>query len=200
MITFLSRKIADFLFQRNVISEEYVEICQYGYEVLFFNLFNALIVLVLGIIWDKLLCSVVFFVVFALLRQYCGGYHSKSTIVCTSVYIGIYLFVMFIATSRFLFEIYTFSTHIMLGSALLIAVFLFAPVQNANKPLEEPQKRKYKRISVVLSIMIVGISIIAYQINLQIAAVISLTLFAVMILMVAGMYGGRRGERYEQGT
>ncbi len=35
MITFLSRKIADFLFRRNVISEEYVEICQYGYEVMF---------------------------------------------------------------------------------------------------------------------------------------------------------------------
>ena len=69
VITFLSRRIADFLFQRNVISEEYVEICQYGYEVLFFNLFNALIVLVLGIILDKLLCSVVFFVIFALLRQ-----------------------------------------------------------------------------------------------------------------------------------
>ena len=97
MIAFLSRIIADFLCRKNAIPDDNKEICAYGYEVLFFNLLNAPVIFFLGILLDKLIYSIVFFLIFAVLRQYCGGFHAKNTKVCTFTYIISYLFIVLLA-------------------------------------------------------------------------------------------------------
>ncbi len=200
MITFFSRRIADFLYHKNIIAEDDVEICQYGYEVLFFNLFNALLVLLMGFALHKLLYSVIFFLIFAVLRQYCGGYHAKSTVICTFVYLSAYLFVILIASSRFIGEIYTLSTNVVLSAAYITTIVLYAPIENPNKPIDKEEKKKYRNISVMLGLLIIMAGLIAYHINVHISAVIALTLFVVMLFMLVGMYGGKEGETNEKGT
>lgn len=186
MITFLSSKIAGFLFKKNVISEDYVEICKYGYEVLFFNLFNAAIVLALGIVLNKLLYSIVFFAVFAVVRQYCGGYHSKSTIVCTFVYVLIYLFIMLLATTDITEECFTIPVNLIFCISYISSVIAFAPIDNKNKALDEEEKAKFKKISLILGVILTLLSLSLYKVDLHITAVISLTLLVITALMLTG--------------
>lgn len=198
MIAFLSRIIADFLCRKNVISDEYKEICAYGYEVLFFNLFNAFLILFLGVLLDKLAYSITFFLIFAVLRQYCGGFHAKSTFACTIAYITSYLFVIITSGSKNIDEIYTLSFYIVFHLAFLTMIVLYAPIDNSNKPIDKSERPKYKKKSVIISFFIMIVGIIAYYINIHLSAVISLTLFVIMIMMFAGMYGGKEENNDEK--
>lgn len=195
MIAFLSRIIADFLCRKNAIPDDNKEICAYGYEVLFFNLLNALLIFFLGILLNKLIYSIVFFLIFAVLRQYCGGFHAKNTIVCTITYIISYLFIVLLAECDAISEIYTFSICIILNIAFLGMIVLYAPIENPNKTLDKFEKLKYKKISAYISILIVIISIIAYYINIHLSAVITLTLFVIMIMMFVGLHDRKEEKK-----
>lgn len=200
MIAFLSRIIADFLCRKNVISDDNKEICAYGYEVLFFNLLNALLIFFLGILLNKLIYSIVFFLIFAVLRQYCGGFHAKSTVACTITYIISYLFIVLISGCDAISEIYTFGICIILDVAFLGMIVLYAPIENPNKTLEKSEKEKYKKISIYISIFITAISIIAYYINIHLSAVIVLTLFVIMIMMFVGLYDRKEEIKHEKNS
>lgn len=191
MITFLSSKIADFLYKRKIITYEYIEICKYGYEVLFFNLLNALIVLLLGYVLNKLLYSVVFFFVFATVRQYCGGYHSNSTVFCTALYITIYLIVILLTTCSVTKIYFNIITDIIFCMCYLSAAISFSPIENANKPLSDNEKAKHKKSSIILGILLTLVSAFSYKVNMHISAVISLTLFMVTILMIIAKHIGK---------
>lgn len=198
MITFLSRIIADFLCRKNAVSDDDKEICAYGYEVLFFNLLNALLIFFLGILLNKLFYSIIFFLIFAVLRQYCGGFHAKSTVVCTITYIISYLFIVLVSECDAISEIYTIGKCISLDIAFLGMIVLYAPIENPNKILGKSEKEKYKKISIYITIFITVISIIAYYINIHLSAVITLTLFVIMIMMFVGLYDRKEGKWHEK--
>lgn len=200
MITFFSHVIADFLYQKKVISKDYIDICAYGYEVFFFNLFNALLILLFGILLDKLLYSIVFFLIFAVLRQYCGGFHAKSTIVCTIAYLLSYLFVIIISTTKAIIEMYTFPFCIIFNLTFIIMIFLYAPIENINKPLESHEKIRNKKKSLLLSAVASILSCITFFIDIHMSAIIILTFFVIMIMMFIGTYIRKEDEIGEKAS
>ena len=200
MISFISRIIADFLFKKGAISEEHKEICAYGYEVVLFNLFNALLIVVLGILFHRLVDSMIFFFIFAVLRQYTGGYHAKNTIMCTAVYLVSYTFIMFVSQSIYLGEYYTMPLCILLNAAFVGFIFMYAPVENKNKEYEISEKKKFKKISIILGLLVSVISIIAYYINIRVSAVVTITLCAIAVMMLVGAYRGKEEGYHEEGA
>ena len=80
--------IADFLVRKKVIISEEKEIYQYGYEALFFCMEETILLLAIGMMFHKLVQTMLFIVVFATLRQHTGGYHAKSRVGCSMVTIG----------------------------------------------------------------------------------------------------------------
>ena len=59
MITFISRKLTDFLCRKSVIDSGKSEIYQYGYEVLISGLAGILIALIIGIISGRISDAVI---------------------------------------------------------------------------------------------------------------------------------------------
>lgn len=145
MITFLSSRIADFLYKHNIIKKEDIEICRYGYEVLFFNIMNMAIIIILGSALDKLLYSLIFFIIFASIRQCCGGYHSKSTIICTFVYVGIYIAIMFLATTEYTEKYFTLPIDIILCLSYISSAAAHAPIDNKNKCISDEKRGNLKK-------------------------------------------------------
>ncbi len=77
-------------------------------------------------------------------------------------------------------------------------IVLYAPIENLNKTLENFEKKKYKKISIYISIFIMIISIVAYYINIHLSAVITLTFFVIMIMMFVGLHDRKEGKWYEK--
>ena len=183
IFSLLSNKITDFLCKNEVISKEQKEVYIYGFTVLFLNILDILIILALGILIERYLDTIVFLMVFGITRQYTGGYHAKTVSKCLVVYVLIYLVIMFLSSSNVIL-VNGAMFQILLCIVYIIAVIIYAPIQNDNKVISNVERKKYKIISVVSAICISTISVIVYGIFPTMAITISLTLFAVTILMI----------------
>lgn len=183
IFSLLSNKITDFLYKKEVISQEQKEVYIYGFTVLFLNILDILIILTLGILIERYLDTIVFLMVFGITRQYTGGYHAKTVSKCLVVYMLIYLAIMFLSSSDVIL-VNGAMFQILLCIVYIIAVIIYAPIQNDNKVISNVERKKYKIISIVSAICISIISVIVYGIFPTMAITISLTLFAVTILMI----------------
>lgn len=183
IFSLLSNKITDFLYKKEVISQEQKEVYIYGFTVLFLNILDILIILALGILIERYLDTIVFLMVFGITRQYTGGYHAKTVSKCLVVYMLIYLAIMFLSSSNVIL-VNGAIFQILLCIVYIIAVIIYAPIQNDNKVISNVERKKYKTISIVSAICISTISVIVYGIFPTMAITISLTLFAVTILMI----------------
>ena len=70
-------------------------------------------------------------------------------------------------------------------SALSAAVIcILAPVENRNKPLTSGEKIKYKKKSVLLSVIWTLAALAMYIMDMQVYSAVPITMFTIAILMV----------------
>lgn len=189
MIHNLSEIITNFLVSKKVINENESEIYIYGYETFFSGVIDLIITLILGILFRRLIASIVFFVMFVSVRMYTGGYHADSYLKCKMIFIGIVMSVLGISYIKF--PLYTV---FLIISLFLITIYRLCPIENPNKPLSEQQKRKYRKIGLLYSILWSIAAIITYFNITHISMAIVSSEFIISLLMFIGMLrkGGNR--------
>ena len=74
----LARKGAKILLSRGIIKEPQVPLYEYGFELLFSTVITVLSIILLGILWKELLCTMTFLLFFMPIRITAGGYHAKT--------------------------------------------------------------------------------------------------------------------------
>jgi accessory gene regulator B len=77
MIVWLSNCLVRVLFNNKMIEADEIEIYQYGYEIIISTIITFLIVLVSGVVLNCPSAALLYFLIFAMMRQICGGYHAK---------------------------------------------------------------------------------------------------------------------------
>lgn len=171
--------------EKNKIVEN-EEIYLYGGELILSSVVGLAVVLVEGLLMRVPLESIIFFVSFATLRIYAGGYHAKSYLRCNT---------LFAVCCGFCFRLYKISAgHITdlicvivyLGNAILI--MKYAPIIHINKPLDEERKSRCKRRGmVVLGIQFV-VLYIACKLNYIPGKIIiyAIVLVDLLIIIVKG--------------
>lgn len=184
VIAALSEKITRYLCEQDVIEEKYQEIYFYGYEVLLDVISKTTVLLVAGIVWEKLVATLVFLVVFISLRGVCGGYHAKCRGGCLVVTVGLYSIVMIGlgAGGKILQDKATFC--IMLSMLLMCETLLHNPAENENKKVPEAQKKRNKKIAAVLIFIFQSASFFLRFSNAEIAAAFFLTTLEVGMLTI----------------
>ena len=96
----------------------------------------------------------IFLAAFILLRQEAGGYHAPGWKSCYFLSCGILVLTLLWIKEEFIYQ-----TYITMIAALVagIGIFLFAPLEDKNKPLEEEEKKalgKKARIIVVTELVV----------------------------------------------
>lgn len=181
MISFLSSKITKLLYEKEIIEEDKKEIYQYGFEIFISSLISLMIVLIIAILTGYILESIVFYSVFVLTRQYCGGYHAKTYLKCniifTIIYTGILLF------SNIILDKYSLLYMCIFLIMYSATIWGFSPIENENKPLSEGEKVKNRRVSIVLSIIWIILSSLLFFVNKKLSIVFVLTLFSIAMLI-----------------
>jgi len=185
-------KIADFLYKNNTIRDEDKDIYVYGFEIFISNIINFTIVVVLGYLLHQFYQALLFFIAFVITRSYSGGYHASTYFKCNIVFASVFLLTMLVSSIL----LPTISlVYLMVFMAIYIGCILeYAPIENSHKKLLKPDKIKYRKISIVISICWTISVIVLYFIAKEYATTLTLTLVMVAMLMLIEV--NKRKELY----
>lgn len=185
MVSKVSAKIADKLYAAAAIAEEDKELYSYGFFVLLSRILFFGLSTIFGIILHIPVESIIFFVLFSLIRSYAGGVHASSELKCT-VYTTSALLICILCI-KFLMQYdskYVLLTVLIMS---LICILVLSPLDSLEKPLTKQEKSHYRKITWIITGLIIVLTIIFYLLELKsisISCVISLVLES--ILMITG--------------
>ena len=101
MISRLSNRIVQSLYKSGAIPAEEKELYNYGFFLLLSKMFFLGIAMAFGAIWNVFWESLLFYIMFSILREYAGGVHASKEAIClisttTSMFfvLGAFIFLM----------------------------------------------------------------------------------------------------------
>lgn len=178
----VSESIAGLLIANDIVSDENRDAYIYGLELLIPQILFYIGLLVISLFTKTLLLSLLFVVTYKVLRQYTGGFHCKSAEACLVVSVLIYLILLL------LFYFHSTIVDMLLITASIIAsaiIFRFSPIEDKNKLLDDIEKRKCRRLSIIVAITAISLTVISFFLNFKeifYAIAWSLSADAVLIL------------------
>jgi len=182
MIDF-SKRVADSLISIGVVQSEDRGLYEYGIRqgiVLILNVLTIVLIgSVLGMVWQ----SIFFMLAIIPIRPYAGGYHASSRLACyllsIPVTVGVLMGIKLIPWSGLVY----FSA--LFCSALVI--LLLAPIEDSNKPLDELEKKVYKKRARINLLVLLFTAILFWIIDFrQVSIGILMALGVVAILLILG--------------
>lgn len=186
MINNLSLKIIALLEKRGQLSGEDKEVIVFGLFFLIFNTYCFLFSVIIGLISNMVIETIIFFFAFLTIKKYAGGFHAPKEWICILLSsIGITISVIMIRlclSNQFLLVV---CLPFALISALLICIL--SPLESENKPLDQNEVKKYKKSSIIRTIVTCFFSAVLFIFNYRrIASPIMVALIFEGMLIVVG--------------
>lgn len=194
MATNLAERIVRKLIAVSVVEEGDRELYIYGFFLLITRFYFFLVTIAFGfflrIPWE----SVIFYIVFILLRSYAGGVHAKTEMACTvwttlAMVIAVVAIKMLEASSGKILLLLLFSN---------LCILLFNPLDSREKSLDAEERQRYRRIcnwlllicdAVIFGAEILMLPILCYP--------VACSMFLEAILLGIGRICGHK--KYESG-
>lgn len=151
--------------RQKIIEKIDEEVYEYGLQLLLSTVLNAVIALLFAIISGTVIPCLFYLSAFVVMRKSAGGFHAKTHFGCCCILIAVLCcFIAFIKLVPT--EIYAAVSII----SLIISAFtilLFAPLEHKNKPLNDKDKVRLRKVSIVYMIMISALVILFWVLNLR---------------------------------
>lgn len=185
MIEKLAYKTAESFIKSPNSCYDKIEIYQYGFFVLYSNIFFFLITIILGVAFNALLSSIALYIAFFSIRQYAGGYHAKTETRCEIISTLSLLACIIVIR---LAKTYEFQTVLLIISAVsALTIFVFCPLDTPEKPLSETEFKYFRKISWLILSVIIAVIVISFIFKIKMLLVpCCLSLIFENILIVAG--------------
>lgn len=167
-----AERATDWLVQGGGIKAEERVVYEFGLDKLFSILVNFFFAMMLGQLFGVFWQAIVFYITYAALRVYAGGYHAEKPITCFFASVGI-LIPCFMVIRLY----QTWDTPFLFWGVLslsVITLLLLGPVEHKSKMLSAVEKRVYRK-RMVRNLIIILIIVIVLSIS-------SLDSFGVAIL------------------
>lgn len=172
-------RLAKKLLSLQIITEEVFDIYVYGLELLLSFFFSSSVIVLIGAILGRVIETLVFLLVFVLLRSFTGGYHANSYLMCSIVTFSTYGVVLLLSELLALPLI----AYILLAIFGGVMVLAFVPIEHPNKRISDSQKKKYKIVSFILFLTFVALGILLCCANVSLSRIIFFTIMADLILL-----------------
>lgn len=185
MASWIADRMTQMLVTSSLIEEGDRELYSYGFFMLISRIYFFFVTAVTGLLMGIPVESVLFYVVFMLLRTYAGGVHAQSEIAC-SVLTTLALIASVIGIKQLESLGNSLIPLLMLGTGSL-CILLFSPLDTMEKQLDEQDKRKYRAICVVIVLLCILTAIIVRAISSRgLLGAVACGTFLESILLVAG--------------
>lgn len=146
MFVNISEKITNRLIRKNVIEDYNREIYLFGVEQFLTTTLNIVTTIVIGLVLGELWQSILFVLMFMMLRSYAGGYHASTPVGCyflTSSIIAIALSVL---------KYIEINILVCVGLLIIsgVVILILSPVQSENKPLDNIEFVIYRKKAIAI--------------------------------------------------
>ena len=185
MIGKLASKTAESFIKNPNSCYDKIEIYQYGFFILYSNIFFFLITIILGAVLNVFLSSIFFFIAFFSIRQYAGGYHAKTETRCEIIStLSILACIIVIRLAK----TYDFLTVLLIISAVsAVSIFVFCPLDTPEKRLSKSEVKYFRKISWLILSVIIAVVVISFAFKFKMLLVpCCISLIFENILIVAG--------------
>lgn len=181
-------KVGNRFVRDGIITEEDKELYTYGMQQGALILINIISAIIIGIIFNMVWQCIIFLLAYMPLRSYAGGYHARSQFRCYVVS----QFIIVIALLGIM-EI-QWTTITALFSVIISAgiIFVLAPVEDANKPLDASEKDLYKRKTRKILLLEILIALVFWFINKEISVCIIMVFDILSIMLLLGILNNRK--------
>ena len=158
MIHKFSNVIANKLALLGVIQEERQRVYAYGLELLLASTLGVALLVIVSILFKKPFMWVPYLLAFIPFRLNAGGYHARSHFWCIVIFSSLYAALTIILYSTPPAPHFPFIISVM----CMILVLIFAPIETVNNPLKAGKTRLCRRNSIILSVLNLMFSVLAY--------------------------------------
>ena len=161
MINKISSKIVEILIKHSLVENEDKELYLYGFFILLSQILYFIIVITIGILFNVIFESIIFYITFQFIRRYAGGYHAKTETRCEILStLSILCCIVLIKLSK-MYDIRIVLFSVSLVFAVLI--FILCPLDTPEKPLNDKEYKYFRKISwIILSLIIIAIIVSFY--------------------------------------
>ncbi len=195
MIKWLSRNIVIWQIQRNILESGQSALYQYGYEVLLNQVLNIFIAILIAILMRAPVTVFLFLISYIPLRSFCGGYHARTNSGCTLVSALLTVVVCIIA------KVVEGSWILrLLPIGFLISGFIIqwlAPVADKNKPLDEKEVIRYRKLSRYIWLVETLIGMIFWFFKPETSLIVVISHIILSIMLVYGELKNRQEKKQQ---
>lgn len=175
----MTEKVIRVLIRFGVIELEQTELYKYGFKLLLKKILHVAIILLIGFIGGKFWGIFFFLITYVKIREYAGGYHSKTELGCYSCTIIVSVCVLFIL--YFFQKLNKFWIYLLLFVFGTIIWFL-SPQEAINKPLEMHEKSVYRKTTRIYVVFGCAISLCGFFCNMIVYGIVSAWLVQTVML------------------
>lgn len=184
MINLKIETIADIVVKSNKSVVQDKDIIVYGLKAAITQLVCLIYVVILGCIFELFLENIVFLIAFSSIRMYAGGYHCQKKINCyfmSSIILVIELLIIKLMLVNLIIP-----TILFLLIVSIPIIFKLVPVETKNKPLDEKEKKIYRKIvirNLLIQVIIINVLLFLnlYTLSLSIASGVFLSALLVFV-------------------
>lgn len=172
--------ICNKLLEKKIISDTYLEVYVYGFELILSFLISSSIIIAIGIITNQIIPTLTFLITFIFIRQFTGGFHANSYIMCKIYTLSCYAVSIFFSLT-FPVNWFAFVILFIIGETMICWL---APIENPHKPLSTKERKKHKKKSLFLFPIwtLMGVAFSFFETS--ISNTIFYTLCTIIILMI----------------
>ncbi|MCU9807309.1 accessory gene regulator B family protein [Paraclostridium sp. AKS46] len=193
MIKLCANKITSFLIYNESINSDEYELYKYGFETLIAFIINISIVLIISCIVGKFKYTLLFLCCYCPIRQYTGGYHAENYKKCLGVFIMIYLINTIMLEC---IKVLKLNDIVLLMEFIsFIGIWILAPIEHRDKPLTHKEISYYKKVSRVLTGIILVFTFIGmnFKLTYEFSMYASSSIIWIFIMLNMGIIKDKRG-------
>ncbi|WKY43479.1 accessory gene regulator B family protein [Eubacteriaceae bacterium ES2] len=135
----------------------------YGFRLAILMFINAISIILIGIAFNMFVNSVIFLIMFLVIRSYSGGFHASGPKRC-------YFYSLVLIMITFYIMKRTIGFHIIWLIAFIastVIIFLLSPVEAKNKSLTAIEKKVFGRKTKIILNVLTIVNISSYCLNLM---------------------------------
>ena len=160
----ISHYITDALCEADIVKKEEKDIYIYCFDYIIELLISFIIIMLSGIFTKQISVSVIFLLTAFSIRSFGGGIHASTPAVCSIISFLIFYAVLFAAKPL--------SGIMSLGWCIvqivsIDVILLFAPVDTPQRPMKPEKKKKLKKRSIAVCIILAASFTLFYKYKLQ---------------------------------
>lgn len=185
MINNFCKKILSYLLERQILKKEDSELYEYSLKIFLQSIISILATTIIGIVFGMFKEYICFILVFIVLRKFTGGLHAKKYIYC--LFSSIILTIVSLSAIKLLQNNDYKSVFIFFTVTFLLTIIILSPIESENKPLTSKEKKIYKFIVCIMSLIIQLCAVILIKWHPDITYSLGTGIIAVGIFVVLAL-------------